>query len=153
MKRILLTTSLISLGFVSQAHAQSFAERVAAAMLENGYTDVEIEIEGGELTVAARRDDIEIETVYSTTTEEVLEHHAGYVDDDEDEDDHDDDHDGDDYEDEHEDDGDDDHDEDDADEADEDDDGDDDDDEGDNDGDDDEDDDNDDSGDDDADDA
>lgn len=86
MKRILLTTSLISLGFVSQAHAEDFASRVAEAMLANGYTDIEIVIDGNELTVEARRDDIEIETVYSTTTEEVLEHQSSYIDDDEDDD-------------------------------------------------------------------
>lgn len=86
MKRILLTTSLISLGFVSQAHAEDFASRVAEAMLANGYTDIEIVIDGNELTVEARRDDIEIETVYSTTTEEVLEHQTSYIDDDEDDD-------------------------------------------------------------------
>ena len=91
MKRILLTTSLISLGFVSQAHAEDFASRVAEAMLANGYTDIEIVIDGNELTVEARRDDIEIETVYSTTTEEVLEHQTSYIDDDEDDDEDDDD--------------------------------------------------------------
>ncbi len=96
MKRILLTTSLISLGFVSQAHAEDFASRVAEAMLANGYTDIEIVIDGNELTVEARRDDIEIETVYSTTTEEVLEHQTSYIDDDEDDEDDDEDNDDDD---------------------------------------------------------
>ena len=98
MKRILLTSSVIALGLGVQVHAETFAQRVEAAMVADGYSDIEIELVHGKLKVEGKKDGMEVETVYLAASEEVLSQHV--EEDDDDDDDGDDDQDGDDEEDE-----------------------------------------------------
>ncbi|WP_299424437.1 PepSY domain-containing protein [uncultured Shimia sp.] len=72
MKRILLTSSVIALGLGVQVHAETFAQRVEAAMIADGYSDIEIELVDGKLKVEGKKDGMEVETVYLAASEEVL---------------------------------------------------------------------------------
>ncbi len=92
MKRVLLTSGMIALGLGAQVQAETFAQRVEAAMAAQGYTDIEIEMSDGKLKVEGRKDGMEVETVYLAATEEVLSHEVE-EDDEDHEDEHDDDHD------------------------------------------------------------
>ncbi len=85
MKRILLTSSVIALGLGVQVHAETFAQRVEAAMIADGYSDIEIELVDGKLKVEGTKDGMEVETVYLAASEEVLSQHVE-EDDDNDED-------------------------------------------------------------------
>ncbi|MFY0660196.1 MAG: PepSY domain-containing protein [Shimia sp.] len=87
MKRILLTSSVIALGLGVQVHAETFAQRVEAAMIADGYSDIEIEMVDGKLKVEGKKDGMEVETVYLAASEEVLSEHVEEDDDDDDEDD------------------------------------------------------------------
>lgn len=86
MKRILLTSSVIALGLGVQVHAETFAQRVEAAMIADGYSDIEIELVDGKLKVEGKKDGMEVETVYLAASEEVLSEHVEEDDDDDDED-------------------------------------------------------------------
>lgn len=89
MKRILLTSSMIVLGLGVQVHAETFAQRVEAAMIADGYSDIEIEVIDGKLKVEGKKDGMEVETVYLAASEEVLSQHVEEddADDDDDQDD------------------------------------------------------------------
>ena len=76
MKRILLTSSVIALGLGVQVHAETFAQRVEAAMVADGYSDIEIELVDGKLKVEGKKDGMEVETVYLAASEEVLSQHV-----------------------------------------------------------------------------
>ena len=91
MKRILLTSSVIALGLGVQVHAETFAERIEARMIADGYTDIEIEVVDGKLKVEGKKEGMEVETVYLAATEEVLSQEVEEDDANEDDDDDDDD--------------------------------------------------------------
>lgn len=84
MKRILLTSSVIALGLGVQVHAETFAQRVEAAMIADGYSDIEIELVYGKLKVEGKKDGMEVETVYLAASEEVMSQHTEEDDDDDD---------------------------------------------------------------------
>ncbi len=86
MNRIFLTSSVVALGLGVQAHADTFAQRIEAAMIADGYSDIEIEVIDGKLKVEGKKDGMEVETVYLAASEEVLSETVE-EDDDQDEDD------------------------------------------------------------------
>lgn len=91
MKRIYLTSTAIILGLGAAAYAQTFEERIVQGLEADGYTDIEVEVADGLMTVEAEKDGNELETVYDMATEEVISQdiHADDDEDDEDDDDED----------------------------------------------------------------
>ncbi|MFY0596341.1 MAG: hypothetical protein JXQ85_07925 [Cognatishimia sp.] len=72
MKRLLTTTTAITLGLTSWAYAQSFTDAIVADLEGQGYTDIEVETDGGETTIEAVLGDTEYEFTYDTATQELL---------------------------------------------------------------------------------
>ena len=100
MKRIFLTTSALVLGFGLQAQAQTQPSDFVTAVLQHfeneGYSEVEISVEGDVVFVEAVRDGQDIETAYDVATGAVLSHSSAPSDDDDDDGEDDDDDGGDD---------------------------------------------------------
>jgi|GEM_PF-4270127 len=72
MKRLLTTTTAITLGLTSWAYAQSFTDAIVTDLEGQGYTDIEVETEGGETIIEAVLGDTEYEFTYDTATQELL---------------------------------------------------------------------------------
>lgn len=72
MKRILVTTTAITLGLTSWAYAQSFSDQIVADLEAQGYTDIEVETDGDETVIEAVLGDTEYEFTYNTATEELI---------------------------------------------------------------------------------
>ncbi|UZD89613.1 hypothetical protein [Cognatishimia activa] len=86
MKKLLVTTAAIALGFATQSNAQSFTDPIVADLVANGYTDIEVETDGDTIIIEAVLGDTEYEFTYDSSTEELLETEEERVDeDDEDE--------------------------------------------------------------------
>ncbi|MDC0738735.1 hypothetical protein N6L24_10625 [Cognatishimia sp. SS12] len=91
MKRLLMTSALVALGFSAQAQSADFIDRVSADLAAQGYDDVDVETDGGTIVFEATRDGVEFEFIYDSATEALLETREEAEDDDADDDDADDD--------------------------------------------------------------
>lgn len=72
MKKFLTTTAIVLVGTAAFAQSAGFEARIKAELEGQGYTVVEVENEGAEVSVEATRDGMEFEFTYDSATEALL---------------------------------------------------------------------------------
>ena len=81
MKRILMTTTALVLGFCAQANAGTFEEAALDTFQEQGYSNIDVSTSGNQVNVQAVKEGIVVDITYDSDTGAVISQDASYADD------------------------------------------------------------------------
>ena len=89
MKRILMTTTALVLGFCAQAKAGTFEEAALDTFQEQGYSNIDVSTSGNQVNVQAVKEGVVVDITYDSDTGAVISQDASYADDNDSNDSHD----------------------------------------------------------------
>ena len=81
MKRILMTTTALVLGFCAQANAGTFEEAALDTFQEQGYSNIDVSTSGNQVNVQAVKEGVVVDITYDSDTGAVISQDASYADD------------------------------------------------------------------------
>ena len=81
MKRILMTTTALVLGFCVHVNAGTFEEAALNTFQEQGYSNIDVSTSGNQVNVQAVKEGIVVDITYDSDTGAVISQDASYADD------------------------------------------------------------------------
>ena len=81
MKRILMTTTALVLGFCAQANAGTFEEAALDTFQEQRYSNIDVSTSGNQVNVQAFKEGIVVDITYDSDTGAVISQDASYAND------------------------------------------------------------------------
>ena len=81
MKRILMTTTALVLGFCVHVNAGTFEEAALNTFQEQGYSNIDVSTSGNRVNVQAVKDGVMVDITYNSDTGGVISQDASYADD------------------------------------------------------------------------